>query len=1212
MSQKINTHSFIKRHKHLLYSGALLIALVGGGLAFNPHVFSPQTVYAVTNGSITLNQGIIMNTGAVESGNPEGRVYCIDEGTPLYSSGTSANLSDTGSGAAGVTWATLDQAQRKQVQTIGWLSFNNATTSAATDNNLYLAAQCLTWDVTTGHGLPDKSNNSFYNPTHFGEGSDQAWYAATPNTDAASINQDIDLLIGLYQKFLVLPQFDATSQTIHMGEVATFTDQHNQLSAYNQLTATNGLKASVSGNKLTVTPTQSGTGSISLSNGGISESDGTANSGGVHVWFTNNIDGTVGQNVIYSEAASEQKVEVTVKAIPSGALKIIKHDNDTGKLIPGSVFIGLNQAGEQVTKDADGKDLPEGGKFTTGKDGSVTVSNLMVDPDDKVGDKINTIVTLREVSVPAPYTLSNNLVSVVDRDGNVNKPSTDLPISLVAGTTAENPTGVTFSDTTQVQAIQVQKTARLEDKPVSDFPNVNYSLAGAIFTIKNETQKTTLGKLYTDDKGRADLSSLIKTGDAHQSASDYQALLNQLKTTEDTYSIQETQAPNGLACDWNGGKAQTFTLTYSEKDSELINPTTPDESNGHTDTPILVDSTLTKVDSETTSSQTQGSALLAGTIETLFYKVDVKDSTGKVIHKAGEPVKWSDGFSELPISITHGKKADDTYVSLQVTSSDNKVGVSHLPLTRLTSSKGYVWHETDAKGKSTAGFGYTANTQDFEVASGEGNDGTGNTTPQTTISGDDTNLTQSDHVLTVGLAFTKALGDKGSLTGENGAGFEVTPLDKQTKAILSGKNGQNAQATSGDSQDINGYTTAGLTTFKFAIGNYNIHQTVVPEGTKAIQDILVHFTPEPTENGAPSTYTLSVTWADGQNIYNKIFQADDFKDGNDNLINVNLGTVTDNKILPPAIATHATDSTDGDQRVGVGQVSVSDASTIENLPQGDYTEVTHWVDSSTGSALMVGGKPALVQKDFTSQGNGRDEVTTTLNFDSAQLQGKSLTAEEFVYPKGKGSGTPLVSETAYKNNPKQTVKVEQLSGSTQVESKTIEAKKDATYINDYKVSGFVLGNTYVVKVTQLWDKTKGQLISATGSVTFKATSSTMTAKVPVHLDSSTLAGHDFVTFEDLYVVENDKEILVHQMNDKNAISETVHVNLPTATPSPIQNTVNQVKNTVASSTGNLPTTGEKASWGAVVLGGILLGMVGVLKRKALVKVIRAFRNRFGK
>lgn len=1171
--------------KHLLYSGAVLITLLGvGGVVFSPS-FSPQVVYAVSNGLISENQGIIMNTGAIEAGNPEGRVYCIDAGTTLYPNGATAGLSDTGSGAAGVTWGSLSQEARKQVQVIGWLSFNNSQSSAAKDNNMYLASQCLIWDVTTGQGLPAHSSTSKYNPSHFGEGSDQAWYAATPNTDSSSISRDIDFLLSAYQNFIKVPQFDKAEETIHLGETASFTDKNQVLTHYGQITSTDGFSTRLSGNNLSVTATKAGTGTVTLSNGGVSESDGTANSGGVHVWFTNNPDGSVGQNVIYSEKAPEQNVKVRVKVIPSASLKITKRDNVSGKIIPGTVFVGLNQEGKVVTKDADGKPLANSGKFITGEDGTVTIKNLMADPDNVVGGETDTIVTLRELSVPAPYSLSNNLVSVIQANGKAKAPSTDLPITLLAGTSS--PIGVTFSDHKQVQAIKVIKRATLSGQVLSHFPNRNYSLEGAVFTIKNETESTIIGKLYTNAKGEADLSELVKVGDSHQSASQYQALLNQL-TTEDTYSIQETEAPFGLACDWNQGKPQTFKLSYSGRDTELINPATLDESHDYSDTPITVDSLLKKVDSDSETSQTQGSALLEGTVETLFYKVDVKDNSGKVIHHAGEAVQWMDGFSELPITSSHGQKVDKQFVSLQVTANDNQVGVKHLPLTALSAEQGYVWRERDAKGKLSAGYGYTANTQDFGVASGLGNDGTGQL--QTVIS--DTNLVQKDHVLTIGLAFTKVLGDKGSLTGENGAVFEVKPIDQETKPVFSGHNGQTSQATSGESEDINGYTTAGLTSFKFAIGNYRIHQTVVPEGTEAVQDILVKFTPESTTHGAPKRYTLQVSWADGTKIYNKTFEAEDFTDGHSNLIQVNLGTVTDNKVLAPTISTHATDSSDGEQLLGVGKVSVTDESTIQNLPKGDYTEVTHWVDSKTGSAFMINGKPALVSKDFSSQGKGEDKVTTSLSFDTSGLQGKSLTAEEFVYPKGQVLGNPIVSESSYKNNPKQTVKIVKHSGTTQVEAKTIEAQENASYIDDYKGTGFVVGNSYRIEVSSLWDKTAQKLVPAKGSVNFEATSSTMTVKISIHLDSRTLEGHDLVTFEDLYV-GNQKVLSLH---DKNALSETVHVK-PLVIPK--EKT-------------SLPHTGDNYSFGLIFLGSLLLGFVIFLKRHLILKGIDWIKNKFRK
>lgn len=1188
-----------KSGKRWLYGASVLLAFAGMSALVVPQLLHPQVVYAVTNGTVTVNQGILMNSGAVEVGNPQGRVYCIDEGTYLEP-GALAGLSDTGSGAAGVTWATLTTNQRFQIQTLGWLSFNNSQTSAAGDTNMYLAAQCLVWDISTGNGLPASSGSSAYNPNHLGEGADQAWYEATPSYDPATMVSDMDFLLAQYQNFLKTPAFNASNQTIHLGQTATFTDSNKVLSAYSNLTSTNGLKPSISGNTLTVTPTQAGTGTVTLSNGGVSDTDGTANSGGVDVWFTNNANGTAGQNLIYAEHSPEQQVQVSVKVIPSAALKVIKLDTDTNKPIAGAVFEGLNKEGQVVTKDADGNPLANGGKFTTGADGTLVVDNLMDDPQNVVGGETNTIVTLREVSVPAPFTLSNNLASVVDASGNPSQPSTDLPVALVAGTTSSNPTGVTFSDKAQVQAIRVQKTAKLGGKQVSDFPNGNYSLEGAEFTVKDVTQGTTLGKLYSDDKGQADLSALIKTGGSHQSAKQYQALLNQLLTNGDSYSIQETGAPNGLARDWNGGKPQNFNLSNTGDDTQLLNPSVEDTTNQNTDTPLTVSSTLTKIDSDTQSDQTQGAGLLQGTIETLFYRVDVKDSSGKMIHKANTPVQWTDGFSALPIALTSGKKVDDAKVTLQVANNVNTVGVKNLPITATTTQAGYYWKETDATGNLTPGFGYTDNTATFDVASGEGDDGTGITSGVSVINGADTNLKQADHVLTLGLEFTKVLADNGSLTGEDGAEFSITPQDKGTLPVKDGVEGQNSTATSGDATSFDGYTVAGLTKFKFAIGNYVIHQTKVPTGTQSIQDIKVSFTPDATPNGAPKTYTLTVSWADGNVIYSKSFTSDDFTDGNNNLINVNLGTLSDNKLTPPSIETQASDRLDGDQTLGVGSIKAQDDATINNLVAGDYTEVTHWVNSSTGEAIVIDGKPLLATQDFTSTGLGSDQVTTQTTFNDVSLQGQKLTAEEFVYHKGDTSGTPVVSERNYKTNPSQTLSVETGKGQTQAQVSTITPSKQ-TIPDTYKGSGFEAGQKVVVKVDSVFDHTLNKEVPASGSATFTADQNgNVSGVIQVTVDATQLAGHD-VTFFESTVVDNQP---VFQMHDKNATSETVHVNLPVHTPSTPQNIANITVNAL------LPHTGDASSWIPTGIGvGLLLSVLGFLKRHTLVKAFLSLKAR---
>ncbi|MGY3712166.1 SpaA isopeptide-forming pilin-related protein, partial [Lactococcus petauri] len=492
----------------------------------------------------------LTNTGAVSEGNAPGRVYCLDEASPL-TPGASATLSDSGNGSVGVDWATLTSTQRTQLQWIGWLSFNNTKASAATNDAMYFAAQMIIWDIANGDGLPASAAASENRPAN-----DYTQNLNDGHQSYQAVMDSMDYLLGQYNAHIKPVSFIGQEKTIKMGDTAKFTDSTNTLPYY-KATATNGGAASISGNVLSVKPAKAGKTEVTLDNGGISETDSTANAGGVRVWFTKNTDNTPGQNVMYSSTDPSMKAKVTVSVIPAASIKITKKDSDSGKIIPGTKFILLNKEGKQVTKDADGKALPNGGEFTTGADGTVTINNLMADPENLAGGEAQTPATIRETYVPAPYTLSNNLVVVVNPDGTAKKPSTDLPIKVVPGTNASNPTGVTFSDKKQVQAIKVEKTNSLSGNTnITD----NYSLAGATFEIKDKTKGTVVGNLVTDKNGLADMAS-----------SQYVELLNQMEV-DDTYTIQEVQAPSGLAITWNDGKPKEFTLKYSGDDSQLVNP----------------------------------------------------------------------------------------------------------------------------------------------------------------------------------------------------------------------------------------------------------------------------------------------------------------------------------------------------------------------------------------------------------------------------------------------------------------------------------------------------------------------------------------------------------------------------------------------------------------------------------------------------------------
>lgn len=193
------------------------------------------------------------------------------------------------------------------------------------------------------------------------------------------------------------------------------------------------------------------------------------------------------------------------------------------------------------------------------------------------------------------------------------------------------------------------------------------------------------------------------------------------------------------------------------------------------------------------------------------------------------------------------------------------------------------------------------------------------------------------------------------------------------------------------------------------------------------------------------------------------------------------------------------------------------------------------------------------------------------------------------------------------------------SGSTKVEKNTLKPVKDATYVDDWtsdKDRPLTVGETYSVKVPGfIWDKTTNQEVKATGSVTFVATTPVMTVKIPVQLDASHLSGHDLVTMEDLFMKDatTKKDIKVAEFRDKNATSETVHVEKSSVPQTPQSPQAPQPPKTpLQVITSVLPKTGDKGGRLLAALGALVLLSVAVLKRKALVSLKRKLRRKLKK
>lgn len=162
------------------------------------------------------------------------------------------------------------------------------------------------------------------------------------------------------------------------------------------------------------------------------------------------------------------------------------------------------------------------------------------------------------------------------------------------------------------------------------------------------------------------------------------------------------------------------------------------------------------------------------------------------------------------------------------------------------------------------------------------------------------------------------------------------------------------------------------------------------------------------------------------------------------------------------------------------------------------------------------------------------------------------------------------------------------------------------------VTSYPTGLSQAGAVLEVENVATGKRLKATGSMTFVATAPVMTVKVPVKLDASGLAGHDLVTMEDLYIkdVTTKKDIKVAQFRDKNAASETVHVEKPTVPQTP--QSPQTPKSPLQVLTSVLPKTGDKGGGLLVLLGALMIASVAVLKRKAFVSLKRKLRRKLKK
>lgn len=1024
------------------------------------------------------------------SGQP---VYCLNPAVPIPDGGTSAQQDKLNS-----IWQKMSTEQQGLVNNIAYLATSQG---AATNWTLYAGARVAVWEAIA-------------NVT----GKDVKSIDDAPNADSVQAIRDYaDSLTSQAKKMAVKPSFDGQTVKVTVGVPNVLTDTNDVLSNFKYAKdKIPNLTSTITDNTLKLETSSS----TQIASNKISYSSGLSSNLEPFVYSTGG-DGTgeFSQPVYAGTDPTPEEFSINVNVVLDGSLKIVKKQTDqdshqgSGNIAGAKFDVTMYLSdGKTVDTGIDGtfdtvdsndtktgtvtftKGVAKG--VTTGKDGTVTIKDF-----SPVGD----IAKTKEISVPAPYTLGHT-----DATGKlVNDP--------VEGAITEDSTKgtaqLTFTDNKQVGGIKFKKAGVYNG---SDLLNSGYQFKGTVLGVKDKDGNV-VAQATLDEKGEGSttdnpLSSPLVSGE--------------------TYTAFEIKAGDGFA---NTFAPKEVKFTYQGSDQVI-----DWENVSGTNTEITGDVEFKKTmqdDVEGKTSEIEGANL------SIYYASDVKDASGKVLHKAGDLVNLKDGLKGLPIEITKGKQDEaampdvDNDLTIRI-GDDNEWGVKNLPV-------------GDYKAVETqAGYGTSVNTKEYKFNITKQDD-------KTQVI--EVNQDLPNQSLNFNAAFTKVLEANSSLTGLNGAKFQVIPMDDNTKTAFENKGfiGNGDTAVSGTTEGSNGFTQAGLTAFyKIPLGTQpdkdgniarcQFKEIVTPEGTKTIVPINVDVKLNTNKDGAPESYTFKFYWSDTkQSIYEETFSTETLKDDKTLTIHPDLGLIADEFITKPAITTTAVDAADNDEILGVGLAKIHDTAKISNLdPSTDYSLTGKAVSKSDGKPILdKEGKQVTSTVEFTSNERGNATVDLeTPEFDNSNYQDKEITMLETVTDK---DGNEVVKEDNWKNNPTQTVSVDKVEGSTQVKDSTIKIGTNVLMHDTYKYKGLVPGQKYTVKVTTAAINHTDKTIPVKGQVTFTAEKSDGEIDVPITVNTMDHVGDDLTfTNEALYVGTDTSVEPLHNSNNPKDTKETTHVTKP--------------------------------------------------------------------
>lgn len=240
---------------------------------------------------------------------------------------------------------------------------------------------------------------------------------------------------------------------------------------------------------------------------------------------------------------------------------------------------------------------------------------------------------------------------------------------------------------------------------------------------------------------------------------------------------------------------------------------------------------------------------------------------------------------------------------------------------------------------------------------------------------------------------------------------------------------------------------------------------------------------------------------------------------------VDYGTIDD----PVAeIHTLAYDTTDNDNYVGVGPISITDKVTYSGLVKGqEYTISGQLYDAETGEALTDdNGNTITAETSFTAESSS-GTAYVTFEFESYDLGDTTIVVYESLIDAG---GSVIAEHKDADDIEQQVTSVPPEIGTTATDGvdgdQDVVTDTETTIVDTVSYTGLTVGETYTVTGTLMNQETGEALTDADGneitaSAEFTAENESGTVDVTFTFDATGLTDVDrIVVFEDLYYGEH--------------------------------------------------------------------------------------------